>query len=358
MTMIKLSKHLKKVVAISIFVLVANTFLQSGTASAAMIDLKQYYPNPTLYKNYYLEGTNFDSAAGSIESRSVLWFENMGGENFRRYNIAPEDSTRRCGWDALSWAGDNLTYSQTHEGCGGNNKDVIYSDPIKFLPRYWDDNDTEDWVYQGSTPVTTTKLDGSKGCEGVNRYTATVHAGYLDMGDGFRAIHWTTEQHTDWAEGDDFPWCVADSNTPWQEDYYMVEAIPVEGYTGITTAKGLRRTVGGNLGKYQETNHHDWDVYFAKWVKLPWKTDPGVTTGQPGDPGENNNNNNLPTAPKTGQIGIAAVALATLGGVLFLSAMGVKKVYRKKKGLPASKPKAAKPPKSGKVKPPEAPKSK
>ncbi len=364
MTTIKLKKHLKNIIVVSILIIGVNTLLNNGQASAAMIDLKQYYPNPALYKNYYLEGFNYETTSGTPE-RSVLWFEDAGSQGgFKIYNTAPEEPAKRCGWDALKWTEDSLYYSQTHDGCGGHNKDVIYNsqggEGIKFLPRYWDDSTSQDWVYESSVPVKTTTLDGSEGCDGINTYKSTVTAGYTDIDSGVPvvpAIHWVTEQNTVWTKGDDQPWCIKDGVTPWREDYYMLIDLPIEGYTGLTTANGLKRTVGGNFGHFQDTNHHDWDIWFATWKKLPWGIDPG-TTGTPNDPGGNGNNNGgnggTPGSPKTGQIGAAVVALAVLGGLLFVSALAVKKTYRKKKGLPPTKAKVGKPPKPGK--PPKAPK--
>lgn len=299
-------------------------YLQNGNTSAAMIDLKAYYPNPSLYSNYYLEGFNLRDPSDTTPDRSVLWFEKTSpsSEEFKRFNSAPEDPTEsRCSWDLLSWAGDNLTYAQTHNDCGTNNKDVIYDQPILFLPRYW--NDTTTWTYNGSTPVTTTKLNGDPGCTGVNTYTSRI-LGRTEVTPGVMAIHWRTNQTINWSFGDDLPDCVTGGVTNWQEDYYMIENMPVEGYEGLSSTLGLKRTVGGNTDNYANTGLHDWDVWYDNWVKLPWMPPLSVVTN-PVDP------NPSPTAPQTGLLSSTSQKLAALGAVTALLGLALMRTYNKKK---------------------------
>lgn len=321
MTMIKQILKAKKGILLFFGLMLSVLYLQSGSASAATIDLKSYYPNPSLSSNYYLEGFNHRDP-NATPTRSVLWFEktNQNGEEFKRYNSGPEDPTEaRCSWDLLSWAGDNLTYAQTHNDCGTNNKDVIYDQPILFLPRYWDDQTV--WTYNGTTPVTTTKLNGDPGCTGVNTYTSRI-LGRTEVTPGVMAIQWRTNQTINWSTGNDLPDCVAGGVTNWQEDYYMIENIPVENYQGLTSALGLKRTVGGNADNYTNTGLHDWDIWFDKWVKLPWMPPLSVVT----DPVTPN-----PTSPKTGILDSNVLKLAVLGGITLLLGLGLMKTYSKKK---------------------------
>ncbi len=252
---------------IGLFVFVFLTLLASQSVSAATIDLKSYYPNPDLMNNYYLEGFN-NRIEGSPE-RAVLWFGSVDGDPdaFKQYNNAPEDAQKDCHWDLLSWEGDELNYKETYDGCDTNDKDVTFSTPIQLLPRYW--NDTASWTTSGSTTQTTTKLDGSTGCTGVNTWTATI-LGYVTVSPGVQAIHYRTEQAVHWDTGDDFPYCVADSDLTWQEDYYLVDNIAVTDYEGVTSAPGLFRTVGGNLDNFANSGLYDWDITMTNWELLPW----------------------------------------------------------------------------------------
>lgn len=261
-------KHQKILKSIlTLFVFVFLSLFASQSVSAATIDLKSYYPNFDLMNNYYLEGTN-NRIEGS-PTRSVLWFGEVDGDpdGFKQYNYAPEDAQKDCHWDRLSWAGDELNYHQTYDGCDTNDKDVTFSTPIQLLPRYWDDTDS--WTTSGSTTQTTTKLNGDPGCVGTNEWTATI-LGYVTVSPGVQAIHYRTEQSVLWSSGDDLPYCAGETTTNWQEDYYLVDNIAVTDYDGVTSAPGLFRTVGGNLDTYQEDGIYDWDITMANWELLPW----------------------------------------------------------------------------------------
>lgn len=244
---------------------------------AASIDLREYYPNPQLYENYYLEGMNNRVIGSPV--RSVIWFskENSEGTIFKQYNYGPEDAQKDCHWDLLSWDGGFLNYSETYDGCDTNDKTVSFSTPIQFLPRYWDDSGT--WTRSGTTTQTTTKFDGSPGCVGTNNWTSTI-LGKETVASGVQAIHWRTEQTIDWTSGDDSPNCVHDSTTNWQEDIYLADSIAVNNYTGLSSAPGLYRTVGGNLDTFTGTGLHDWDITMSHWALLPW----GVAQEIPGVP--------------------------------------------------------------------------
>lgn len=261
----KHKNFLKNIVGLFVFVFL--TLFASQSVSAATIDLKSYYPNPDLMNNYYLEGLNTRIEGSPV--RSVIWFGEVEGDpdGFKVYNYGPENAQKDCQWDLLSWAGDELNYSQTYNGCDTNDKNVTFSTPIQFLPRYW--NDSATWTTSGSTTQTTTKLDGSPGCVGTNAWTATI-VGYETLSPGVRAIHWRTEQTISWTDGDDAPFCTTGGTTNWQEDYYLVDNIAVENYEGVTSAPGLFRTVGGNLDNFQNDGLYDWDITMTNWELLPW----------------------------------------------------------------------------------------
>lgn len=287
--------------------------LQTNTVNAATVDLKSYYPNPQLFENYYLEGMNHRDP-NEEPSRSVLWFEATGdnGDSFRLYNSGPEDIQNRCNWDQLSWVGDYLTYSQTHHECNGNDKDVIYDAPIRFLPRYWDD--TAPWSYNGSSSVTTTTLSGDPGCTGTNNYTGEI-VGYVELQPGVQAIHWRTTQVTEWASGNDAPYCVAGGTTNWVENYYLIANLPVEDYAGLTAAPALARSVGGNTDAYDDTGLWDWDIWFSRWVLLPWADPLSV-------PADSQNQSTVPGPPQAGMqneghVYLIGISLLFVVAVLF-----------------------------------------
>ncbi len=271
--------------------------------SAASIDLREYYPNPQLYENYYLEGINNRDINNPV--RNVLWFskENEEGTRFKQYNYGPEDAQKDCHWDLLAWENGFLNYSQTYDGCDGKDKNVTFSTPIQFLPRYWDDTNT--WTQSGSSTQTTTKDDGTTGCVGTNNWTSTI-LGRETVAPGVQAIHWRTEQTINWTSGDDSPSCIADSTTNWQEDIYLTDNIAVANYKGLTSAPGLYRTVGGNLDAFNDSGLYGWDITMNQWTLLPW----GTAQEIPGVP-------NAGTMSKSKQVipiilAIAAIALPLL----------------------------------------------
>lgn len=261
----KLNKIITKLTLTA--VLVGGIFFSTQSAFAATTDLRDYYPNPQLYENYYLEGTN--NRDSNNPTRSILWFakQDENGLIFKQYNTAPESSQKDCHWDLLSWENSVLSYSQTHDGCDGNNKDVTFSTPIQLLPRYWDGGA---WSVSGTTTMTTTKLDGSTGCTGTNDWTSTIIG--KETITGTEVIHYRNQQNIDWSSGDDSPFCVNGGSLNWQEDHYLSKNIAVTDYKNLTSAAGLLRTVGGNLDAYEDTGLYDWDITMSRWALLPWGT--------------------------------------------------------------------------------------
>ncbi len=222
------------------------------------IDLASYYPNHELHESNYLEGFNYTTEPSG---RSVLWFEKLDQWSFRLYNSAPEHHSRRCNWDQLSWWDDDtLRYAQTHHECSGSTStDIVYENPIIFLPRYWEVGSA--WSFNGSTPAKF-YVDDELRCSGTNTYTAEI-IGQEEIAPGEIGIHWRTTQTTFWDTGDVVGGCFAGYTTHWQEDYWLSDKLPVPDGNGVT--KGLKRSKGGNL----DNNNSSWDVWFDKWQELP-----------------------------------------------------------------------------------------
>lgn len=223
----------------------------SKISAKKVVDLKSYYPNGAMISSYYLNQTS---------PRQVLWFEKQDQWSFRVYNSAPEDLNSRCHWDLLSWWDDNtLRYSQTHNECAGSiQTDTIYDPPIIFLPSLWDEN--QNWSLSYKAKIVQ-KENGVTVCTGTNNYTASI-VGWENISPGVRALHWRSQQQTTW---DNFGKCADWAPTRWQEDYWLEDSLPVE---GGKTAKGLKRSKGGNL----DVPSDSWNIWFDMWKKLPVPT--------------------------------------------------------------------------------------
>lgn len=230
------------------------------------VDLSAYYPNTTLSPGFYLDGRNYRPDGTSFPS--VLWFENVSPSgSFKLYNAGPY---HRCHWDLLRWTA-TLAYSQTHNdptdpACGGRATDTVYSPAITFLPKTWDGTP---WTQSGRSTASFSE-NGALACSGTNNWTANVYGWELiDPPTGLMAIHWRTSQTTNWSWDDGHRVagdCAAGTTTNWQEDYYLIDNLPVTGDPAVTSGKGLKRTAGGNLAT---SPCCDWDVWFDAWRKLP-----------------------------------------------------------------------------------------
>lgn len=212
------------------------------------VDLKLYYPNGAMIQNYYLN---------QASPHQVLWFEKQDQWSFKVYNSAPEDPNSRCHWDLLSWWDDNtLRYSQTHNECPKSIQiDTIYDPPIILLPSLWDENQNWSLDYQAKMIQ---KESGITVCTGTNNYTASI-IGWENISPGTRVLHWRSQQQTTW---DNFGKCAGWAPTRWREDYWLEDSLSVE---GGRTAKGLKRSKGGNL----DVPSDSWDIWFDMWKKLP-----------------------------------------------------------------------------------------
>jgi hypothetical protein len=240
----------------------------SGPTTTTIYDLKSYYPNPDLFKNYYLEGKNYLPNASS-PSRSVLWFEPQDQWSFKLYNSAPSDPIyARCNWDLLSWWDDGfLRYSKTHNDCPGSTpNDIVYDPPIIFLPKVW--NSTTPWSLSASSSATYSE-NGVVKCTGIINYTGKI-LGIEQIATNEPGIHWNTAQTTSWTSGNVPGKCATGSITNWQEDYWLTDILPIQ---NGSTAKGLKRSKGGNI----DITSDNWDVLFDSWNLLNPTTTPTPT---------------------------------------------------------------------------------
>jgi hypothetical protein len=256
--------------------------LFTGGGSAATVDLLGYYPNPSMLRTHYLEGFNYSFRPAR---RSVMWFEKAGTQtsridSYRLYNSGPEDAQSRCNFDQLSWNYTNtnkttapatLRYTQTRNTCNLSATkpatDITYSPGIQFLPRFW--TDTSTWSVSGSSKATykegTSAATLTTKCVGTNTYKAEIIGReVIDPPTGLTAIHWRTTQTTKWTSGSGstYSGCRVGATTNWQEDYYLIDALPV---AGGGTQKAVKRSIGGN----KDITYPNWDVWFDRWQPLP-----------------------------------------------------------------------------------------
>lgn len=246
------------------FAIVAGLLILGGlvyivASHAGGAPLSGYYPNSGRYKSgYYLEGKNY--ANPQTPSRSVLWFQAQNDGSFRQYNSAPYDT---CHWDQLSWKTGTLVYSKTHDQCGSNNNDTVYSPGVKFMPNSWTAG--QNWSVNGSS-ATTYYNHGVVACQGINTWNSKV-IGWEQISPGVQGLHIQNNQSTAWTKGSDPSGCAAGYTTKWQENFYLIAGLPVQGLT--SGDYGLKREVGGNIDSYNSTGKWDYDVWFDSWNKLP-----------------------------------------------------------------------------------------
>lgn len=219
-------------------------------------DLRLYYPNVDRYKTMYLEGDNYWPNGPRA---TVLWFEPLDRQTFRVYNTPPNSVRARCGYDELAWRDDGyLRYTRTVVACGPQRTEIVYDEPIVFLPQRWNG---QPWRVDGRSSARYS-VDGMLGCRGTNVWTAEV-LGVEQIPPGDVDLHWRTTQTTTWTTGDVKGGCFAGAVTRWQEDYWLTGKLP--GPRGTRDGRGLQLTVGGNLDKRDD----NWDIRMARWVPLP-----------------------------------------------------------------------------------------
>lgn len=227
------------------------------TASAqSREDLRSYYPNLAMVDSgRYLEGYNYISGTAQ---RSVLWFERGSRGRFKQYNWSPTDAQATCHWDELQWRRGRLQYNTTHDGCGAVERETNYSPGVELMPRRWTPG--QDWRRTGTSEVTHSE-DGVVVCRGTTAWEASVE-GWVEIHTGVDAIHVRSRQTTTWTDGQSASGCAAGYTTEWQEDYYLMPDLPVD---GGGTAPAFKRSVGGNLAGGPDR----WDVWFDRWAELP-----------------------------------------------------------------------------------------
>ena len=175
----------------------------------------------------------------------------MGNRGWwNQYNSAPDDPATDCHFERFRWR-RVLTYHVTSDSCGSVTRVTKYSPGVTLMPERWATGTV--WTRSGSSDVTHTE-DGVEVCRGVNDWTATV-LGTEEIPPGVNAIHIRSEQTTTWTGGR----CAGDV-TDWQEDYYLLADLPVD---GGGTAPAFKRSVGGNLA-----GGDNWDVWIDRWARL------------------------------------------------------------------------------------------
>ena len=225
---------------------------------AAGITLSNYYPDQNRYQaGYYLNGNSYADPQHPVWS--VLWFQSQGGGAFKQFNSAPYD---QCHWDLLAWTSVGLTYTKTHDQCGSNNNEVVFSPGITYMPQSWN---STNWMITGSSK-TTYYNSGRLVCSGTNSWSSKI-IGWEQMAPNVRGLHVQNNQQISWTYGKDPSGCATGYTTKWQENFYLVDSLPIAAST--TTDKALKRIVGGNLDNYNKTGHWDYDVWFDAWQKLP-----------------------------------------------------------------------------------------
>lgn len=218
-------------------------------------DLRSYYPNPRMARNdRYLEGFNYISGSAR---RSVLWFDWEGRGWFKQFNWGPEDPQSECHYDRLRWR-STLQYHVTHDSCGDVTSETSFSPPIQLMPRRWEPG--TEWDRSGTSEVTH-REDRRIACRGTMEWTANV-LGWVEIDPGVFAIHVRTDQVTTWTEGQSSTGCAAGFDTTWQEDYWLMPDLPVE---GGGTQNAFKRSAGGN----RDGGPDQWDVWFDTWKRLP-----------------------------------------------------------------------------------------
>ncbi len=258
----KLSKKLKVgtskkkvLVFVASFALVGVAALVTSFAATPSEDLRSYYPNEQLVsQRRYLEGFNYISGN---PQRAVLWFELLNNGQFKQYNYGPEDPKTRCHWDLLQWTSGKLVYNKTHDECGNPSKETVFSPAITLMPRTWKGGS---WIANGSSNVNQIEA-GKTVCTGTNTWQANV-IGWEEIAPGVQAIHVRSKQTIKWTSGQSPSGCAAGYTTNWQEDYYLLPNLPID---GAGTAKAMKRTVGGN----QDIQSDRWDIWFDLWKTLP-----------------------------------------------------------------------------------------
>ena len=244
----------------SFVVLVAGSLVAMNpiSGSASTVPLSTYYPNASRYQaHYYLEGVNV--ANPQAPSRSVLWFQTQRDGSFEQFNSAPYDT---CHWDQLSWKTGTLTYSKTHDQCGTNNNEISYSPGVKFMPSTLSGRS---WFASGSSAVAYSD-HGKLACSGTDTWSSQW-MGPVALTPTETAQWIQNNQSTLWRSGSAPSGCAAGYRTQWQENFYLVANLPVQGST--TGDYALAREVGGNVATFSATGNWDYDVWYGSWNRSP-----------------------------------------------------------------------------------------
>jgi hypothetical protein len=233
----------------------------NAESPSAVTDFSKYYPNTAMYKNSYLNGSNY---IGGSASWAVLWFGDMKRDgSYKMYNSDPATTMSRCHWDQFKWQRDALLYIETSSTCGSTT-DTLYSPGLTYLPRRWNGGY---WQKTGDSTASYYE-SGQLKCSGTNHWLTEIFADPVELSPGLKATHVRSTQTTTWSagEGSLVTGCKPGETSHYQENLYFVTDLPIYGTQQVTL--GLKRSVGGSLDFYA-TRGWDWDIWFNNWKPLP-----------------------------------------------------------------------------------------
>ena len=254
----------RRIVAIGITALALVGGSTPAKSSEQLINLKNAFPNYQMTRQgYFLDGINkFEKDKEGKPKRSVLAFKHLGNGKFEMYNsLPPED----CHTDYYQWKKDYLSYSETSDQCEDNDKQVILSPGIGFMPKIW--SASREWMMSGTSKEI--HIDHGKiVCTGILKWSSKV-LGREEVRDGLYAVHTQTNQETVWTSGTPEFDCPAGEKQQWQENFYVNvdNNLPVSG--SIKPESGLVKSEGGNLTNHNKTGDWDWSVNFYSWTSNP-----------------------------------------------------------------------------------------
>lgn len=253
-----------------VIALVGGFFVYRSFAATTsnIADFSKFYPNLDLYKTHYLNGNNYVGE----KSWAVLWFGDVQPNGFyKMYNSdpSPKNTASTCNWDRFQWTNSALFYSETYNNCSNPTTNIKYSPGIVYLPKTWKGGA---WRQAGTSDATYYE-SGTLKCTGKNSWVAEIFAQPVELAPGVMATHVRNTQTTTYTSGDGSAatGCYKGQTARYQENLYFVTDLPLvpEKVSGKLLVRGLKRSVGGSLDRYDKTQKWDWDVWFDNWHQLP-----------------------------------------------------------------------------------------
>lgn len=265
----------KTVIIIIVIVAVAGglsmfrSYAGTPDTSKAHVDFSEFHPNTSINTTHFLS-TNHTSGQ---EGWAVLWFSGLDKDGrYRMYNSNPASEDGACHWDDFQWTDTGLMYNSTvrdsQSVCGGTEQShkVTYSPGITYLPRLWNG---KSWLKEGRSVATYSEGGVSK-CHGTIQWKTEIFEAPVELSKGVTATHMRSTQTTSWTHGSgSSTGCAPGVTSRYQENLYFVTDLQVKDSQTVT--RGLKRSVGGNLDRYDESEPKkwDWDVWFHEWRSLP-----------------------------------------------------------------------------------------